>query len=100
MGELRRRQALIAAAVFSGAAAISRSPAAAATPPDDAFSALETQSNALARQYNAWLGVYAADLLSSRIVGYREGDRFAVCSTQDLRGRAGSAADRSRPAAA
>jgi beta-lactamase class A len=71
MNELTRRRALIAATVLSGLA-VRRSPRAVAAP--DAFAALEMQ-------YNARLGVYAADLLSPRVVAYREDDRFAMCST-------------------
>lgn len=71
MNEPTRRQALIAAAVLSGLAAC-RSPRAVAAP-DDALAALEMQCNAR-------LGVYAADLLSPRVVAYREDDRFAMCS--------------------
>ncbi|MBV9091674.1 MAG: class A beta-lactamase [Mycobacteriaceae bacterium] len=74
MVELTRRQALIAAAALSGAGALYRPAAAVAAPTDDAFAALEGQ-------YNARLGVYAADLLSSRVVSYRDADRFAMCST-------------------
>ncbi len=74
MTEPTRRQALIAGVVLSGATVVYLSPTAFAAPPDDMFAALETQ-------YNARLGVYAADLLSSRVVVYRDGDRFAMCST-------------------
>jgi beta-lactamase class A len=72
--ELTRRQALIAPAALVGATALNRPSTAAAAPPGDRFAALETQ-------YNARLGLYAADLLSSRVVAYRDGDRFALCST-------------------
>jgi beta-lactamase class A len=73
--ELTRRQVLVGAAVLAGAAAVYREPAAFADPATDArFAALEGK-------YTARVGVFAVNLDSQRVVGYRDGERFAMCST-------------------
>jgi beta-lactamase class A len=74
MAELKRRQILAGAVLMAGAAAVYWAPAAFADPLTDAFVALENQ-------HNARLGVFAADLNSPRVVAYREGERWAMCST-------------------
>jgi beta-lactamase class A len=71
---LTRRQLLTGAAVLAGAAAVYRAPTAFADSAADAFAALE-------HKHNARLGVFAADLGSPRVVAYRDGERFAMCST-------------------
>lgn len=60
--------------MLAGAAALHRAPSAFAEPSTEAFVALEDQ-------HNARLGVFAADLNSPRVVAYRDGERWAMCST-------------------
>ncbi|MEU1409251.1 class A beta-lactamase [Streptomyces sp. NPDC005728] len=69
--------ALTTAAVVAPAAA---APTASAAP-EPAGADPHTELNDLEQRYGARLGVYARNLRTGRVVAYRAGERFAMCST-------------------
>lgn len=78
----RRALLTAAAAMFMGAPSVYRPPWAAGDPVGTQSEAqAAAHLGALERTYNAFVGLHCADVDSGRALNYRDGERFAVCST-------------------
>ena len=74
-----RRSLLIGGGALVALAACSTEPAV--TDPAQPLAAIEDRIGALEHRFDAFAGVFAADLNSGRTVAYRADDPFAMCST-------------------
>ncbi len=79
MTQLSRRNVLIGGLTLAAVAATSQSPALAdpAEPP----SSVDVSIQGLEQQHNAFIGIFATNLVSGKTVAHRAQDPFAMCST-------------------
>jgi len=79
MTQLSRRNVLIGGLTLAAVAATSQNPALAdpAEPP----SSVDASIRDLEQQHNAFIGIFATNLVSGKTVAHRAQDPFAMCST-------------------
>jgi beta-lactamase class A len=79
VNHLSRRSVLVGGLAVAGLAACAQKPVLA--DPADPVPPVHDRIEALQRQHNAKVGVYAVDLDSERTVSHLDGESFAMCST-------------------
>ena len=79
MTGLSRRQALLGGLTLAAAAACATEPVQA--DPGEPLPPIGDRIVALERRHNAYVGVYAVDLVGGRSISHRGQDAFAMCST-------------------
>ena len=79
MTQLSRRHVLLGGLTLAAVAATSPNPALAdpAEPP----SSVDASIRGLEQQHNAFIGIFATNLVSGKTVAHRAQDPFAMCST-------------------
>ncbi|MFG1929732.1 class A beta-lactamase [Mycobacterium sp. NPDC048908] len=79
MTGLSRRQALLGGLTFAAAAACATKPVLA--DPAEPLPPIEDRVAALEQRHNAYVGVFAVDLIGGRSLSHRGQETFAMCST-------------------
>ncbi|PEG36338.1 class A beta-lactamase [Mycolicibacterium agri] len=79
MNRLSRRSVLVGGLAVAGLAACP--PKSVLAEPNEPVSPAHQRIEALQRQHNTKIGVYAVDLASGRTVSHLDGEMFAMCST-------------------